>query len=291
MLTDRPSNHPTPPGSFLCTIPDYPFDPSRGAHPLLLSEDCVYIDQQDFRLEDSEDYFGLAPGKIVGLKYAFRIRCDGVEVDEKGVPCLLRCTALADGVEDKEGKQPRVAVQWVPASTSVPAEVRMYSSLFTVEEPSDAGWEAELNPESEVVMATARVDPSIAACHPQPEMHFQFERVGFFVVDKDSTPDHLVFNLTVNLKDSKPKVAGAGPGKSRKEEQAKQLADKLARMSVSPLEMFKSQPELYSQFDEEGMPTHDAAGEKVTKSMYKKLRKDWEKQKKLFDSASATAAT
>lgn len=253
--------------------------------------DEVFIDQQDFRLEDSEDYFGLAPGKVVGLKYAFRIHCDSVETDGAGAPCLLRCTAVADGVEEKESKQPRVAVQWVPASTSVAAEVRMYSSLFTVEEPSDAGWEGELNLESEVVMATARVDPSIANWKPQAEMHFQFERVGFFVVDKDSTPDRLVFNLTVNLKDSKPKAAGAGPGKSRKEEQVKQMAEKLARMNVSPLDMFKAQPELYSLFDEEGMPTHDAAGEAVTKSMYKKLRKDWEKQKKLFESANPPTAT
>jgi hypothetical protein len=182
----------------------------------------------------------------------------------------------------------------------------MYSHLFTVEEPSDANWEAELNPESEVVFPNALVDPSMFRWKPVPETHFQFERLGFFVVDKDSkyaaaaaaaaAADatgaaaaaaaavdsatnavagvagavsaeavavveelytlsttastetvaaaaavtsaavaaakkgvKLVLNLTVNLKDSKPKAAGAPAGKSRKEEQAKQLAEKMVR--------------------------------------------------------------
>ena len=92
-------------------------------------------------------------------------------------------------------------------------------------------------------------------------MHFQFERLGFFVVDKDTkrvgNEDQLVFNLTVTLKDSKPKPvsgagAGTGAGKSRKDEQARQLAEKMARMNISPVDMFKSQTDLYSQFDEEG---------------------------------------
>jgi glutaminyl-tRNA synthetase len=293
VISGRPSNHSEPPGSFLCTVPDFPFDPSRGSHPLLLAGDEIYIDQADFRTEDSEEYFGLAPGKVVGLKYAFRLQCDAYETDAAtGLPCLLRCTALPDAAptDDRDGK-PKVAIQWVPAATSVAAEVRLYSTLFTVEEPSDATWESELNPESEVVLAAARVDPSVLRWKPRPEMHFQFERVGFFVVDKDTRGDDaLVFNLTVNLKDSKPKAAGAGPGKSRKEEQARQLAEKLARMAVSPVDMFRSQTDLYSQFDDEGMPTHDAAGEKISKSMYKKLRKEWEKQAKLFQGATASGS-
>jgi glutaminyl-tRNA synthetase len=112
-------------------------------------------------------------------------------------------------------------------------EVRLYGHLFTTEEPSDANWEAELNPESEVVVKTALVDPSLLRWAPAAEKHFQFERLGFFVVDSDSVLDsaspeksRFVFNLTVNLKDSKPKTAG-GATRSRKDEQAKQLADKM----------------------------------------------------------------
>jgi len=265
------------------SIPHYPFDPSRGSHTVRI-ENVVYIDKQDFRAEDSDDYFGLAPGKIVGLKYAFRVRCESFETDAAGEVVLLRVVALPDSElpEDK----PKGSIQWVPASTAVPVEARIYNPLFTVEEPTDLGWEAELNAESEIVNTQALVDPSLLTWNPKAEDHFQFERLGFFVVDRDSTDKKLVLNMTVNLKDSKPKEAGM-PNRSRKEEQAKALADKLARMSIAPEEMFKSQTDLYSAFDAEGIPTHDAAGEKISKSGYKKLRKDWEKQKKLFESASA----
>jgi glutaminyl-tRNA synthetase len=179
------------------TVPDFPFDPTRGSHVLRI-ENEVYIDRSDFRLEDSEDYFGLAPGKVVGLKYAFRVRCESVETNGSGAPVLLRCVALPDSdlAEDK----PKGSIQWVPASTAVPIEVRIYNPLFTVEEPTDEGWEAELNPESEVVMSGALADPSIRNWKPVPEKHFQFERIGFFVIDRDTTADRLVANMTVNLK-------------------------------------------------------------------------------------------
>ena len=147
------------------------------------------------------------------------------------------------------------------------------------------GWEQELNPESEIVKANALVDPSIMRLAPLIpfETIVQFERLGFFVLDKDTTNDKLVFNLTVSLKDSKPKVEGVG-NRSRKDEQAKQLAEKMAKMSIAPEEMFKSQTDLYSAFDEEGVPTHDKEGKELSKSAYKKLKKEWEKQKKLYES-------
>ena len=202
-----------------------------------------------------------------------------------GEPILLHCTALPDDAVEK----PKGTIQWVPFATAVTVEARLYNHLFTVEEPSDVDWESQLNTESEIVV-NAMVDPSIVNYYqPTNEKHFQLERVGFFVIEKESTSNKLVMNLTVNLKDSKPKTAESTGNKSRKEEQAKQLAEKLARMNVSPLEMFKSQTDLYSQFDEEGVPTHDAAGEKLTKSAIKKLKKDWEKQKRLFESSSTQA--
>jgi len=180
----------------------------------------------------------------------------------------------------------------------VPIEARLYSHLFSCEDPPDDDWESALNPDSEVVKTNALMDPSIFKWDPQPESHYQFERLGFFVLDRYSpiampsiseatttSVTKMVFNLTVPLKDSKPKEAGA-PSKSRKEEQAKQLADKMARMSLAPQDMYRPPHcDLYSQFDDDGVPTHDKAGEKLSKSGIKKLRKDWEKQKKLFESS------
>lgn len=269
-----------PPAQTVCTVPNFPFDPTRGSHTVTI-ENEIFIDKSDFRMEDSDDYYGLAPGKIVGLKYAFRIVCDKVETNKEGEPVLLRCTVL--GESERAEEKIKAAIQWVPCKTAVSAEVRLYNHLFTVEEPTDAEWEAQLNPESLIVCPNAKVDPSIMDWKPVAESHFQLERIGFFVVDRDSTSSKLVLNLTVNLKDSKPKPTGA-PTKSRKEEQAKQLAEKMARMNINPLDMFRSQTDLYSQFDAEGIPTHDAAGEKISKSAYKKLKKDWEKQKQLYES-------
>lgn len=127
----------------------------------------------------------------------------------------------------------------------------MYGNLFTVDEPSDSTWEEQLNPESEIVLSgkvmnmissetkfsilKIQVDSSISKWPTAPEASFQFERVGFFVVDKDSTPAKLVFNLTVALKEGgKPKLVTDGNSavKSRKEEQAKQMAEKMVRFGL-----------------------------------------------------------
>lgn len=212
------------------TIADFPFDASRGSHVVHI-ENTIYIDRNDFRMQDEDDYFGLAPNKMVGLKYAFRIWCDEVEVDSNGEPVLLKCSILSE--TDRPNEKPKTSIQWVPASTAVPVEARLYSHLFTVEEPSDATWEQELNPESEVVMSSALADPSLKI-HAAAEKHVQFERLGFFVFDKDCdfNNNKFVVNLTVNLKDSKPKPAAGAAGsssanRSRKEEQERQLAEKM----------------------------------------------------------------
>lgn len=199
-----------------------------------------------------------------------------METDSAGVPQRLYCSVIG------EDEKPKGAIHWVDKASAVQVEVRLYEPLFTVEEPSDDHWEEELNRASERIVSGALVDPHLLSYSPAPEMHFQFERVGFFVVDKDSKPDGIVFNSTVSLKDSKPKAPGAS-SKSRKDEQAKQLAEKLARMSIPPEQFFLSQTDLYSAFDEEGVPTHDAKGEKLSKSAFKNLKKDWEKQKKLYE--------
>eukprot|EP00604_Paraphysomonas_vestita_P003143 CAMPEP_0174820862 /NCGR_PEP_ID=MMETSP1107-20130205/4962_1 /TAXON_ID=36770 /ORGANISM="Paraphysomonas vestita, Strain GFlagA" /LENGTH=619 /DNA_ID=CAMNT_0016037017 /DNA_START=191 /DNA_END=2050 /DNA_ORIENTATION=+ len=277
-------------------VPDFPFDPSRGTHTVPMT-DRIYVDRSDVRLVDSDDFFGFAPNKIVGLKYACRVRVTSIETDSNDNIIQVLVEALPLNSTDK----PKSTVQWVPSHLNVPAEVRLYDHLFVTEDPPDADWEKALNPNSLIVKSNALVDSSLFKWGAIPESHFQFERLGFFVVDRQSPvvtaaisnassteQPKVVFNLTVLLRDSKPKVEGA-PSKSRKEEQAKQLAEKMARMSIRPEDMFKPPHcnDGYTQFDEEGIPTHDASGEKLSKSLVKKLKKDWEKQKKLYESNSA----
>ena len=238
------------------SIPHFPFDASRGSHTIGMSE-VVFIDQIDFRPIDDQDFFGLAPGKMVYLRYGMRILCESHELNEKGQPVLLRCRCVPE--DEKPEEKPKGMIQFVPEISAVSIEARLYNPLFTVEEPGDEEWEKELNPESEIVCNDALVDSSIFLWNTLPETAFQFERIGFFNVDKDSSVPSstkpalgngqssdatalaaavsswkgakLVLNMTVNLKDSKPKsVSGGGASRSRKEEQAKQLADKMVRI-------------------------------------------------------------
>eukprot|EP00595_Chromulina_sp_UTEXLB2642_P003520 CAMPEP_0196765336 /NCGR_PEP_ID=MMETSP1095-20130614/8007_1 /TAXON_ID=96789 ORGANISM="Chromulina nebulosa, Strain UTEXLB2642" /NCGR_SAMPLE_ID=MMETSP1095 /ASSEMBLY_ACC=CAM_ASM_000446 /LENGTH=594 /DNA_ID=CAMNT_0042123213 /DNA_START=200 /DNA_END=1980 /DNA_ORIENTATION=+ len=262
-------------------VNDFPFDANKGTHTVTIEKE-IYIDSNDFRDVDSEDYFGLAPGKLVNLKYAFRIRCDEV-IAENGKQVLL-CSILPN---DPNGEKPKGTIHWVPSTNAVVAEVRLYNYLFLVEEPTDDDWEKQLNPDSEIVITNALIDPSFNSYYlPTNQTHYQFERIGFFVIDRESDlPNNkFIFNLTVSLKDSKPVSStgtevNKGANKSRKEEQAKQLAEKLARKQISPNDLFRSQTDLYSLFDEDGVPTHDQLGEKLSKTTIKKLRKEWEKQK------------
>lgn len=269
--------------------PDFPFAPERGTHPVLLTPQ-LYIDASDFRHEDSKDYYGLAPGKSAILKYAFPVRVDEVLLNEKGNVIELKVTA------DKEGKgpKPRGAITWVSAEEgkSVPTEFRLYNHLFTVECPGDETWESELNPLSLERREGGRVDVSVLKAGEIPPVcsTFQLERVGYFTVDPDSSKETLVLNRVVTLKEGgvKKEEGGedGGKGKSRKEEQARQLAEKEARKNMDPKDMFRveGEKEKYGAFDDDGVPTKDAQGELLSKSLVKKLKKEWEKQKRLFES-------
>jgi len=270
---------------------DFPFAPERGTHPLLLTPQ-VYIDSSDFRQEDSKDYFGLAPGKSAILKYAFPVRVDEVILNEEGKVVELKATADREG----SGPKPKGAITWVSAEEgkSVPTEFRLYNHLFTVESPGDETWEKELNPLSLERREGGRVDVSVLKGGEMPPVFstFQLERVGYFTVDPDSTKEKLVLNRVVTLKEGGVKKeegeggGDGGKGKSRKEEQARQLAEKEARKNLDPKEMFKveGESEKYGGFDEDGVPTKDAQDEVLSKSLVKKLKKEWEKQKRLFES-------
>jgi glutaminyl-tRNA synthetase len=280
-------------------VQNSPTDETLGVHNITLTA-VLYIDSSDFRMEDSPQYFGLAPNKAVGIKYhGGNIICDEVVKDGDKV-VELKCH-LDTTEEQKERPKPKTYISWVP-SNGIPCEVRVYNELFTVPEPSDL-WEDELNKESEILYTKAMVDPSareVVDCKTidkwQSNVSLQFERMGYFVVDYDTTYDPetneglLVFNRTVSLKVEvamkKISVNEQAKIDTRRENDAKDLAIKEARMKIEPNDLFKLAEEYkgkYTKFNEEtGVPTHDAEGVELTKSMMKKLDKEKQKHTKVL---------
>jgi glutaminyl-tRNA synthetase len=273
-----------------------PTDESMGSHTIKLTS-TIYIDSSDFRLEDSPQYYGLAPNKAVGLKYhGGNLCCNEVKQDaESGKVVELVCHL--DVADDRV--KPKSYISWAP-NDSLKAEVRLYDNLFTVPEPSDL-WEDELNPESEVVYENALVDPFVRQLVDGRKVDkwtsntaLQFERLGYFVVDYDTTfnPDtnegKLVFNRTVSLKEevAKKKLSADDEAKldARRLQAQKDLEAKEIRMKIGPQDFFRLAEEFkgrFSKFDETtGMPTHDNEGTELTKSMLKKLEKEKQKHVK-----------
>lgn len=181
--------------------PNHPADESRGKNTVPLTR-FVYIDRADFKLEDKKDFWGLAPGKAVGLRYAGAITCtEAVKAADGSIKKLMATFDF-----DKSIK-PKGYIHWVaqPAAGVEPlcAEVRLYEPLFKSERPDELKeWQDDMNPNSEKVV-TAFVDETLRSAKPGDS--FQFERVGFFCCDPDSTPEKLVWVRTVPLKESKDK--------------------------------------------------------------------------------------
>ncbi|KAI8472695.1 MAG: tRNA synthetases class I, catalytic domain-containing protein [Monoraphidium minutum] len=175
----------------------------------------VYIESTDFRVEDSKDYYGLAPGKTAMLRYACPITVTGYTLGADG--CVSELTAEADlGYAGSGRKPPKGVLNWVgqPAPGREPekAEIRLYECLFNSESPEALGdeWLGDINGGSLAVLSGAVITPELAAAKAFDR--FQFERLGYFCVDPDSRPGALVFNRTVTLRDSFPKDAGGGGG-------------------------------------------------------------------------------
>lgn len=184
-------------------VVDHPKEPERGAHTKVLTR-TLYIDHDDFRMEDDSKYYGLAPGKLVGLRWAGLIKCEEVVKGPTGQPVELKCTYDA---ERSSGK-PKGNLHWMSGSTpgAEPprAEVRLYEHLFTHETPDDApgSWEDYVNPDSEAIVKDAMVDEHVL--HLPQYTSFQAERVGYFMVDPDTNAaaGKLVLNRVVTLKES-----------------------------------------------------------------------------------------
>jgi glutaminyl-tRNA synthetase len=181
-----------------------PEDPSAGTRKVPFSR-VLFIERDDFREDPPKKFFRLSPGREVRLRCAYFITCREVIKDAStGEIVELRCTYDPEtrGGNAPDGRRVKATLHWVSAAHALGAEVRLYDRLFTAEHPdsSPEGYLAHINPRSLEVLTAARVEPSLASA--TPEGRYQFERVGYFAVDLDSTPDHLVFNRTVSLRDT-----------------------------------------------------------------------------------------
>jgi len=183
-----------------------PEDPASGTRKLPFSGE-LFIEQDDFMETPPPKYFRLRPGGEVRLKYAYIIKCDEVLKDEAGRVRELRCT-LDPGSKTggpTAGRKVKGTIHWVCAGHALEAEVRLYERLFTVPEPdADGDFKRHLNPHS-LEVVTAKCEPGLAAAVPQ--LRYQFERLGYFTLDKESTAQKVIFNRTITLRDTWAKEA------------------------------------------------------------------------------------
>src|SRR5258706_1093140 len=168
----------------------------------------IFIERDDFELNPPEGYNRLAPGGMVRLKHAFIIRCDETVINPDESIKELRCTYFPESRsgQDKSGIKVKGVIHFVNAADAIGAEVRLYDRLFKVENPDsqEGSFLDYLNPDSLKVISDAKAEPTLKNAKPLDK--FQFLRLGYFCVDKDSTSSHLIFNRTVTLKDTWAKV-------------------------------------------------------------------------------------
>ncbi len=184
-----------------------PEDPTMGTRKVPFARE-IWIDQDDFRENPPKKYFRLSPGQEVRLRYAYIVKCTSVVHNERGEIVEVRCTydpATRGGSADRKVKG---TIHWVSAQHALPAEVRLYDTLFVAPKPDESeDWKSQINPNSLERLTNAWVEPALADVKPLD--HFQFERTGYFTVDPDTQPGHLVFNRTVSLRDTWGKIEKA----------------------------------------------------------------------------------
>ena len=183
----------------------------------------LYIEREDFMEEAPKKYFRLSLGREVRLRYAYFVTAQSVEKDADGNITCIHCTydPATRGGDAPDGRKVKGTLHWVSAPHAIDAEVRMFDRLFATEAPDEAPegktFLDNLNPNSLQVLQHCKLEPALAEAHMttndkgiEEPMRFQFERMGYFCTDRDSTPDHLVFNRTCTLKDSWAKVKVEG---------------------------------------------------------------------------------
>jgi len=188
---------------------NHPDDSAQGTRTVPFSRE-LYIERDDFIEDPPKKFFRLAPGREVRLRYGYFITCREVIKDAAGEVVELRCTydPATRGGNAPDGRKVKATIHWVSAAHAVPAEVRLYDTLFATPQPEAANFAAQLNPQSLETLTGAMLEPALAADNAEGAV--QFERQGYFCRDKDSAPGRLVFNRTVGLRDSYAKVAAAG---------------------------------------------------------------------------------
>ena len=182
-----------------------PEDESAGMRKVPFSK-VLYIEQDDFRETPPPKYFRLFPGNEVRLRYAYFVKCTSVVKDSGGNVTEVHCTydPATRGGDSPDGRKVKGTIHWVSAPHAVDAEVRLYDHLFKAPDPEDVpegqDWKANLNPNSLEVLWSAKLEPSVKDAPAGAK--YQFERQGYFSVDRDSRPGKLVFNRAVSLKDT-----------------------------------------------------------------------------------------
>ncbi|MEP7351699.1 MAG: glutamine--tRNA ligase/YqeY domain fusion protein [Acidobacteriota bacterium] len=196
-----------------------PEDPSAGTRTVPFSK-VLYIEQDDFREDPPKQFFRLAPGREVRLRYGYFITCNSVVKDDAGTVVELHCTydPATRGGNAPDGRKVKSTIHWVSAEHAVDAEARLYETLFSCENPNETpeGQEftVNLNPKSLDVLKGCKLEPSLRDA--VPGRPYQFERLGYFTADRDSTTSVPVFNRTVGLRDTWAKVESKSAGPSSK---------------------------------------------------------------------------
>lgn len=188
-----------------------PEDPNSGTRKVPFSRE-IYIERDDFMENPPKSFYRLSPGVEVRLRYAYYVKCTKVIKDEKTGEILeLRCTydPATRGGDSPDKRKVKSTIHWVSAAHAVKATVRLYEKLFTKENPDDVpegqDWRININPNSLEILTECFVEPCLKDA--KPETRFQFERLGYFVVDKkDSSPGNLIFNRTITLRDTWEKI-------------------------------------------------------------------------------------
>ena len=189
-----------------------PEDPDAGTRKVPFSK-VIYIEREDFMEDPPGKFFRLAPGREVRLRYAYFITCTDVVKDDDGNIVELRCTydPATRGGDAPDGRKVKATLHWVSADHAIEAEVRLYDRLFTTPNPAvleeGEDWRDYINPDSLIALPKCYVEPSLAGA--SPGARYQFERKGYFCVDPDTTPDKLVFNRTVTLRDTWARIQKA----------------------------------------------------------------------------------
>jgi glutaminyl-tRNA synthetase len=185
-----------------------PEDSTMGTRKLPFSRE-LWIDQDDFREDPPKKYFRLAPGAEVRLRWSYIIKCTGVVKNERGEVVEVHCTydpaTLGSNPTDRKIKG---TIHWLSAQHARQAEIRLYDQLFMSPKPDEVeDWTSQINHNSLERLTNCYVEPSLAEA--QPGAHYQFERTGYFCVDSDTKPGHLIFNRTVSLRDTWGKIEKA----------------------------------------------------------------------------------